>query len=63
MGATSAVVVSNGLNPGNERGIGATAKWAGFAVMTDMGLDILREFWPEIARKLKLPFQENHEYK
>ncbi len=61
MGATSAVVVSNRLNPGNERGIGATAKWTGFAVMTDMGLDILREFWPEIARKLRLPFREKHE--
>jgi len=22
-----------------------------------MGLDVLREFWPEIARKVKMPFR------
>ena len=26
--------------------------------MTDMGFDVLREFWPEIARKLRIPFPE-----
>ena len=34
------------------------AKWASFAVMTDKGFDVLREFWPEIARKLRIPFRE-----
>jgi hypothetical protein len=61
MGAATAVAVSDGLHPGNEHGFGAAAKWTSFAVMTDMGLDVLREFWPEIARKLKMPFSEKRE--
>ena len=58
MGAATAVAVSDGLHPGNEHGFGPGAKWASFTVVTDMGLDVLREFWPEIARKLKMPFRE-----
>ena len=58
MGAATAVAVSDGLHPGNEHGFGPAAKWASFAVMTDMGFDVLREFWPEIARKLRIPFRE-----
>jgi hypothetical protein len=27
-----------------------------------MGWDVLREFWPEIAHKLKLPFRTHEEY-
>ena len=61
MGAATAVAVSDGLHPGNERGFGPAAKWASFAVMTDMGFDVLREFWPEIARKLRIPFRERQE--
>jgi hypothetical protein len=58
MGAATAVAVSDGLHPGNEHGFGAAAKWASFGVITDMGFDVLREFWPEIARKLRIPFRE-----
>jgi hypothetical protein len=58
MGAATAVALSDRLHPGNEHGFGPAAKWASFAVMTEMGLDVLREFWPEIARKLKMPFRE-----
>ena len=25
---------------------------------TEIGFDVLREFWPEIARELKLPFRD-----
>jgi hypothetical protein len=28
-----------------------------------MGFDVLREFWPEVSRKLKLPFRDEHEVK
>jgi hypothetical protein len=28
--------------------------------MSDMGFDVLREFWPEIARKLHVPFRDHH---
>jgi hypothetical protein len=34
----------------------------GFSVANDMGWDVLREFWPEIAHKLKLPFRTHEEY-
>jgi hypothetical protein len=27
------------------------------AMAQDAGFDVLREFWPEIARKFKLPFR------
>jgi hypothetical protein len=26
-------------------------------VLQDMGFDVLREFWPELARKFNLPFR------
>lgn len=29
--------------------------------MTDMGFDVLREFWPEIAHKLRMPFRDKPE--
>ena len=58
MGAATAVAVSDGLHPGNEHGFGPAAKWASFAVLTDMGFDVLREFWPEIVRKLRIRFRE-----
>ena len=58
MGTTTAVVLSNTYHPGNERGFSPAARQVGYAVTTDMGFDILREFWPEIARKLRMPFRE-----
>jgi hypothetical protein len=27
----------------------------------DIGYDELREFWPEVARKLRLPFRDQNE--
>lgn len=58
MGTTSAVALSNTYHPGNERGFAPAARQVGYTVLTDMGFDILREFWPEIARKLRMPFRE-----
>jgi hypothetical protein len=29
----------------------------GFSVANDMAWDVLREFWPEVTRKLRLPFR------
>jgi hypothetical protein len=26
-------------------------------MLQDMGFDVLREFWPDISRKFKLPFR------
>jgi hypothetical protein len=61
LGTTSAVALSNLYHPGNRRGFTPAAQRVGFTVSQDMGYDILREFWPEIAHKLKLPFREQHE--
>jgi hypothetical protein len=61
LGTVSATTLSNAYHPGNHRGAGSVAQRAGFSVMQDMGFDVLREFWPEISRKLKLPFRGEHE--
>jgi hypothetical protein len=60
-GTISAVALSNVYHPGNARGIGAGASRVGFAVLQDTGFDVLREFWPEVSRKLNLPFRGSHE--
>jgi hypothetical protein len=57
LGTTSAVSLGNIYHPGNERGFVPTARGVGISVASDMGWDVLREFWPEIARKFKLPFR------
>ncbi len=53
--------LSNLYHPGNERGFGPTASRAGFSIATDMGWNVFREFWPEIAHTMHLPFK-NHDY-
>ena len=61
LGTSSAVALGDIYHPGNERGFGPAARRVGYAVGTDMGFDVLREFWPEIARKLKMPFRDKPE--
>jgi hypothetical protein len=58
LGTTSAVSLSNMYHPGNQRGFVPTARGVGFSVLSDMGYDLLREFWPEISHKFKLPFRD-----
>lgn len=53
----STVVLSNTYHPDNRRGFGPAAARFGYAFAGDIGFDILREFWPDISRKLKLPFR------
>lgn len=57
LGTTSAVALSNVYHPDNRRGFGPSAQNVVIAVSQDAGFDVLREFWPEIARKFKLPFR------
>jgi len=57
LGTASARSLSNLYHPGNHRGFQPTARGVAFSIGTDMGVDILREFWPEIARRLRLPFR------
>jgi hypothetical protein len=61
LGTVSAVTLSNAYHPGNERGIASVGIRVGYSVIQDMGSDVLREFWPEISRKLQLPFRGEHE--
>jgi hypothetical protein len=63
LGTTSAVVLSNTYHPDNKRGFGPAAQNVGLSFASDMGYDVLREFWPEVARKLKLPFRDQNEQK
>ena len=57
LGTASAVVLSNTYHPDSRRGFAPTAERVSFSILQDMGFDVLREFWPEISRKLKLPFR------
>jgi len=57
LGAASVVVLTNAYHPGNQRGFAPAATQVGYSILEDTGLDVLREFWPETARKLKLPFR------
>lgn len=57
LGTASSKALSNLYHPGNLRGFGPTASRVGFSVANDMAWDVLREFWPEVARKFRLPFR------
>ena len=57
LGNASAMSLGNLYHPGNQRGFVPSARGLGFSFLSDMGFDVLREFWPEIARKFKLPFR------
>jgi hypothetical protein len=61
LGTVSAVALANTYHPGNRRGIGPAAQSAGTSIGSDMGFDVLREFWPEIVRKFRLPFRARDE--
>jgi hypothetical protein len=57
LGTVSAISLSNVYHQGNKRGFAPTAEGLGFSLLNDMGYDLLREFWPEISHKFKLPFR------
>jgi hypothetical protein len=57
LGTTSAVVLTNTYHPDARRGVANTAERVSFSILQDMGSDVLREFWPEVSRKFKLPFR------
>ena len=57
LGTTTAVLLSDLHHPGNEHGAWPTTREVGYRFAWDIGFDMLREFWPDIARKFKLPFR------
>lgn len=54
----STVAIENLYHPGRERGFEPAARRVGIKIGESMGFDVLKEFWPEIVRKLRLPFRE-----
>ena len=57
LGTASSVALNNVYHPGNQPGAAAAARNGAFSLLQDMGFDVLREFWPEVARKFKMPFR------
>jgi hypothetical protein len=57
LGTTSSIVLNNTYHPDSRRGFSATAERVSSSILQDVGFDVLREFWPEISHKLKLPFR------
>jgi hypothetical protein len=58
LGTVSAVALNAAYNPGDDHRFGSIIKQTSQFVALDMGFDVVREFFPEIARKLKLPFRD-----
>jgi hypothetical protein len=58
LGTTAALALGNTYHPGNRRGVGPASGRLAVSVGTDVGFDFLREFWPELVRKFKLPFRK-----
>jgi len=58
---TTVAVLSNTYHPDSQRGVGPAAQRVAYGAVEGMGFDVLREFWPEIARKFKLPFRGQRE--
>jgi hypothetical protein len=54
---TSSSALGNLYHSDNRRGFGPTANHVGVSVGNDIAWDVLREFWPEITRKFRLPFR------
>ncbi len=57
LGTTTAVLLSDLHHPGDEHGTWPNVRQVGYRFAWDVGFDVLREFWPDIARKFKLPFR------
>jgi hypothetical protein len=57
LGTGTAILVTDFIHPGNSRRIGPGLAAAGNFIGMDMGFDVIREFAPEIAKKLHLPFR------
>jgi hypothetical protein len=57
LGTATTVALSNTYHPDNQRGFAPAAERVASDIAQDMGFDVLREFWPEISKTLRLPFR------
>ena len=55
VGTATVVTLGTLYHPGNERGFGPAAAAVSYNILIDVGFDVLREFWPNVSRKLRLP--------
>jgi hypothetical protein len=61
LGTSSSVLLSNTYHPDYRRGFSPAARRVGYSILQDTGFDVLREFWPEVSRKFRLPFRGESE--
>ena len=61
LGTSSAVWLNGTYYAGGPRGFAPEARRVTYSVLQDVGWDVLREFWPEIAHKLKMPFRDRRQ--
>ena len=61
LGTSSALWLNSTYYAGGPRGFVPQARQVTYSVLQDIGWDVLREFWPEIAHKLKMPFRDRRE--
>ena len=57
LGTASSVALNNLYHPDNKPGVMPAVRNGLYNVLEDMSWDVLREFWPDIARKFHLPFR------
>ena len=57
LGTASSVALNNLYHPGHPEGVATATRNGAFVVLQDMGFDVLREFWPDVARLFKMPFR------
>jgi hypothetical protein len=57
LGTATGAALSYAYHPGTRVGVRPAAEGAAFSIASDAGFDLLREFWPEVARKLRMPFR------
>jgi hypothetical protein len=60
LGDASVILLSNTYLPDNQRGVRPLAIGMGNTMGNNAGYDILREFWPEIAKTFRLPFRDQN---
>lgn len=62
LGVISTSAVLHAYHTGRRRnGIGPAAEGISISIAQDTGWNVLREFWPEVAHKFKLPFRDENQ--
>ncbi len=57
LGTATTVALGSTYHGYRQHGVGPYARGGAIDIANDAGFDVLREFWPDIVRALKLPFR------